>query len=222
MRGDGGSMRAESNLPPGVTDEMIERAAGWEEDHGYATRHQACNLLLRGIQGETAREGLDDTPDRFAAAWAFWTQGYREDLADVLKTFSDGATGYDEMIIETDIPVYSKCEHHLADIFGVAHVGYIPSGRIVGLSKIVRVVEHFARRLQVQERMTTQIAEAIGRGLMARGVGVVLQCRHMCMESRGVQRPNVVTTTTSLQGVMRTDPAARSEFLAMVNGRRSV
>jgi len=177
--------------------------------------------LLSNLDPLPDREGLRDTPRRVAEAWDFWTSGHRENIDDVLKSFADGSDGYDEMVIETDIPVYSKCEHHLADIFGVAHVGYIPNGRIVGLSKIVRVVEHFARRLQVQERLTVQIADTLHAALHAQGVGVVLQCRHMCMESRGVNRPGVVTTTTCLRGALREEPETRAEFLAMVNGRRS-
>lgn len=187
-----------------------------------ATITSATLDMLPALDPNFKREGLIDTPRRVGAAWLDWTRGYREDLASILKTFEDGSTGYDEMIIETDIPVYSKCEHHLADIFGVAHVGYVPNGSIVGLSKIVRLVEHFARRLQVQERLTVQIAEALIDGLHARGVGVVLQCRHMCMESRGINRPGVVTSTTCLRGALREDDAARAEFLASIHGRRPV
>ncbi len=178
--------------------------------------------LLDMIDPDVGREGLRETPARAAKAWHFWTKGHHEDLASILKTFEDGSVGYDEMVILTDIPVYSKCEHHLADIFGVAHVGYVPNGRIVGLSKIVRLVEHFARRLQVQERLTVQIAETLRDALDAKGVGVALQCRHMCMESRGINRPGVVTTTTCLRGALRDKPEARAEFLSMVNGRRQV
>lgn len=177
--------------------------------------------LLDGI-GEPDREGLNDTPQRFAKAWEYWTKGYDESTEEILKSFADGATGYDEMVIETNIPVYSKCEHHLADIFGVAHVCYVPDGRIVGLSKIVRLVEHFARRLQVQERLTIQVADTSHAALSAKGVGVVLQCRHMCMESRGVNRPGVITTTSALRGVVKDVPEARAEFMSFVQANRSV
>lgn len=165
------------------------------------------------------REGLAETPERVAKAWRYWTSGYAMRPEDVLKAFQDGAAGYDEMVVETDIPVYSKCEHHLADIFGVAHVGYIPQGRVVGLSKLVRLVEMFARRLQVQERMTVQIADALMEHLSPRGAGVILQCRHMCMESRGVNRPGVVTTTTALRGVLL-EASPRAEFLAAIGPLR--
>lgn len=183
---------------------------------------EAAGAMLLAAAGDSTREGVADTPKRFAKAWEFWTRGYREDLQDILKSFSDGADGYDEMVVETNIPVYSKCEHHLADIFGVAHVGYVPNGRIVGLSKLVRLVEHYARRLQVQERLTVQVASTLNSALNARGVGVVLQCRHMCLESRGVNRPGVVTTTSAITGVLKTDAAARAEFMGLVNAARTV
>lgn len=200
---------------------LAELAAPARVGFDHAQASCAADGLLDAI-GEAEREALIETPARFAKAWEFWTKGYRENLDDLLKTFGDGADGYDEFVIETDVPVYSHCEHHMAPIFGVAHVGYIPSGRIVGLSKIVRLVDHFARRLQVQERLTVQIAEALSQGLGARGVGVVLQCRHMCMESRGVNRPGVITSTSCLLGVLRDKPDARAEFLGMVHNRRSV
>lgn len=185
-------------------------------------RMYAVDALLNTLRGEdTTREGLRETSARVAKAWDEWCSGYRTDVPALLRTFEDGAAGYDEMVLETDIPVYSKCEHHLADIFGVAHVAYLPQGRVVGLSKIVRVVEAYMRRLQVQERLTVQIAEALAAGLQPRGVGVVLQCRHMCMESRGVSRPGVVTTTSCLLGAFR-EPAVRAEFMALVHGRREV
>ena len=183
---------------------------------------EAASLLLKAI-GEPPREGLEDTPARVAKAWIDdWTWGYDVDPLSVLKSFKDGAAGYDELVMETNIPVYSKCEHHMADIFGVAHVAYIPDGRVVGLSKIARVVEIFARRLQVQERLTVQVADTLMAGLVPRGVAVMLQCRHMCMESRGVNRPGVVTSTVALRGVFATKPEARAEFMSLVNGRRVV
>jgi GTP cyclohydrolase I len=132
---------------------------------------KACNHLLEAVEGEESnREGLLDTPRRFESAWRYWTKGYEEDPASILKVFEDGAANYDEMVLVRDIPVYSKCEHHLADIFGVAHVAYIPNGRIVGLSKLSRLVDCFARRLQVQERLTTQIADSLVEHLQPRGV----------------------------------------------------
>lgn len=168
----------------------------------------------------TYREGLAETPARVAKAWDTWFGGYDQDPAIVLKAFDDGAESYDEMVLETDIPVYSMCEHHMAPIFGVAHVAYIPNGRVVGLSKIPRVIDIFARRLQVQERLTTQIADCLNDNLEPKGVGVILQCRHMCMESRGISRPGIVTTTSALRGAIKEEDSCRAEFLALAQQAR--
>lgn len=177
----------------------------------------ACNVirkLLTDVIGADAnREGLRDTPARVVKAWAHWCSGYDMDPKEILKVFEDGATGYDEMVLVRDIPLYSKCEHHLADIFGTACVAYIPNGRIVGLSKLSRLVECFARRLQVQERLTVQIADALQEHLNPLGVGVLIRARHMCMESRGISQQGHHTVTTALRGAMRTDPRTRAEFL---------
>lgn len=170
--------------------------------------------LLAAFDPDADREGLAETPVRAAKAWQFWTSGYGQNPADILKTFEDGADGCDEMVVVQNIPVYSKCEHHLADIFGYATVAYIPDGRIVGLSKLNRLVDIFARRFQVQERMTNQIAEALMEHLRPHGCGVVIKARHMCMESRGVQH-NSHTTTSALRGVFREDATVRAEFLAL-------
>ena len=161
------------------------------------------------------REGLEETPDRVAKAWEFWTRGYREDPAAILKVFEDGADHYDEMVLVKDIPLYSKCEHHLADIFGTACVAYIPNGKIVGLSKLSRLVDCFARRLQVQERLTVQVADAIQEHLQPKGVGVLIRARHMCMESRGICQQGHHTVTTALRGVLKTQHEVRAEFLAL-------
>ena len=160
------------------------------------------------------REGLQETPARVAKAWEFWTKGYRENPADILKVFEDGADHYDEMVLVRDIPLYSKCEHHLADIFGTACVAYIPDGKIVGLSKVSRLVDCFARRLQVQERLTVQIADAMVEHLAPKGVGVLIRARHMCMESRGICQQGHHTVTTALRGALKDQPATRAEFLA--------
>jgi GTP cyclohydrolase IA len=172
-------------------------------------------VVLHG-RSEIDREGLVETPKRVVKAWNEWTAGYEQDPIQVLKAFEDGAQNYDEMVVLTDIPVYSTCEHHLAPFWGVAHIAYIPKGKVVGLSKFARLVDVFARRLQVQERLTVQIADAIMEGLEPEGVGVALQCRHMCMESRGIQRRGTVTTTSALRGGLKTDASARSEFLSLV------
>jgi GTP cyclohydrolase I len=170
--------------------------------------------LLPCIDPNHERPGLLETPERAAKAWLEWTAGYAQDPASVLKVFEDGAEGCNEMVVVHDIPVYSHCEHHLAPIFGTATVAYIPNGRIVGLSKLPRLVDIFARRLQVQERMTNQIADAIMEHLNPRGCGVVMRARHMCMESRGIKQGGSHTTTSALRGCFSL-PEVRAEFLTL-------
>lgn len=168
---------------------------------------------ILGYVGETDREGLKETPHRVAKAWKHWCSGYEVDIAALLKVFEDGADNYDQMVIVKDIPIYSKCEHHLADIFGTATIAYIPNGKIVGLSKLSRLADAFARRLQVQERLTSQIADALVEHLQPLGVGVVIKARHMCMESRGICQQGHHTVTTALRGVIKEQPATRAEFM---------
>jgi GTP cyclohydrolase I len=168
--------------------------------------------MLQFIGEDPTRGGLLETPARVAKAWEFWASGYVKDPADILKVFEDGAEGCDEMVLVKGIPFYTHCEHHLAPFFGRATVAYIPDGRIVGLSKINRLVDCFARRLQVQERLTTQIADAINEHLKPKGVGVLIEARHLCMESRGVCQQGHTTTTSALRGVMLEGPV-RQEFL---------
>lgn len=172
------------------------------------------NLLGGVIEHEDAdREGLLETPARVVKAWAHWTSGYSVDIAKLLKVFKDGSENYDEMVIVKDIPIYSKCEHHLADIFGTATIAYIPDGNIVGLSKLSRLADAFSRRLQVQERLTCQIADALQLHLQPKGVGVVIKARHMCMESRGLCQQGHHTVTSALRGVIKSQPETRAEFL---------
>lgn len=173
----------------------------------------AVESILQAADPEHGRSGTLETPERVAKAWSFWTQGYGQNAADILKTFEDGAEKYDQMVVVKDIPVYSKCEHHLADIFGTCTVAYIPNGKIVGLSKFSRLVNMYARRLQVQERMTQQIADAIQLHLAPKGVGVVMKARHMCMESRGICQQGHHTVTIALHGAMKNEPQTRAEFL---------
>lgn len=170
----------------------------------------AIKTLLAAFD-DHAREGLLETPDRAAKAWAHWCSGYEQDPAALLKCFEERE--YDEMVVVRDIPIYSHCEHHLAAIFGTATIAYVPDGRVLGLSKLSRLADVFARRLQVQERMTVQIADALhGSEVAPKGVGVMLKCRHMCMESRGIQKQGAETVTTALRGVLRAG-APRAEFL---------
>lgn len=171
--------------------------------------------LITQVMGLEMRPGLAETPSRVVKAWRQWTSGYNVDIAKLLKVFEDGAEGYDEMVVVKDIPIYSKCEHHLADIFGTATIAYIPNGKVVGLSKISRLADAFARRLQVQERLTVQIADALMEHLQPKGVGVVIRARHMCMESRGICQQGHHTVTSALRGVLKEDPQARAEFLEL-------
>jgi GTP cyclohydrolase I len=171
--------------------------------------------LLSHLGENPDRQGLRDTPQRVDKAWKHWTSGYSQDPADILKVFEDGAEKYNELIVVRGIPVYSHCEHHLAPFFGWATVGYTPNGKIVGLSKLTRLVDCFAKRLQVQERLTMQIAESFMKHVEPLSVGVVIRCRHMCMESRGIRTPGQETVTSALLGEMRTNLGLRTEFLAM-------
>lgn len=184
------------------------------ENDDYTTALRAARLLLESSGDDISRGGLEETPGRFAKAWNFWTSGYGKDPKDVLKTFDDGACS--EMVFQGNINVWSLCEHHLAPFFGVAHIGYIPNGKIIGLSKFYRLAEIFARRLQVQERLTTDIADALVEHLEPLGVGVVLRCRHSCMESRGIQKAGGATITSALRGAMKDESPARAEFLRFV------
>jgi len=167
--------------------------------------------------GERERGGLKETPQRVAKAWKFFCSGMDVDPASVLKTFEDGGETYDELLFQANIPLYSNCEHHMQTFFGVAHIAYVPNGKVVGLSKLTRLAEIFARRLQVQERLTQQIADALMDNLAPKGVGVVLQMRHMCMEARGIQKPGTVTMTSALRGCVKEEHDCRSEFMSMVN-----
>lgn len=170
--------------------------------------------ILQYIGENPKREGLLETPHRVAKAWKHWSSGYNVDIPAMLKVFEDGAEGCDEMVLVRDIPFYSHCEHHMAPFFGTATVAYLPNKKIVGLSKLSRLVSAYALRLQVQERLTCQIADAIMNHLDAKGAGVFISARHLCMESRGVEKQGSNTETTALRGVFLTDPLVRSEFLS--------
>jgi GTP cyclohydrolase I len=174
--------------------------------------------ILTYIGEDPEREGLLRTPHRVAEATKFLTSGYAQDI----KTILNGAIfreDYEDMVVVKDIEFYSLCEHHMLPFFGKAHVGYIPNGRIVGLSKIPRLVDMFSRRLQVQERLTTEIAEALEEALQPRGVAVVLEGLHMCMMMRGVQKQDSATITSHVVGAFREDRATRQEFMSLVNGQ---
>lgn len=175
--------------------------------------------LLRFIGEDPRREGLLDTPARVVKAMNehFW--GYGADPNEPLtRTFSE-VEGYDELVLLSNIQAHSHCEHHMVPFVGKAHVGYIPNGKVTGLSKLARVVDIYAKRLQVQEKLTAQIAGAIWKALQPHGVAVVLQCRHFCMCYRGVRQPGAITTTSKLHGLFLSNPAARAEFFTLLSLR---
>ncbi len=171
--------------------------------------------FLSSIGEDPDRPGLAETPARVASAWKHWTSGYTQDPSKVLKVFKDGAEQYDELIVVKNIPVYSHCEHHLAPFFGTVTIGYVPNGKIVGLSKLTRLVDCFAHRLQVQERLTIQIANALMEQLQAKSVGVIVKCRHLCMESRGIRTQGEETITSAMLGELQPNQAMRAEFMTL-------
>ena len=174
--------------------------------------------ILSELGEDPNREGLLKTPERVAKAMQFLTNGYQLNPDEIIESaiFHED---YSEMVIVKDIEVYSMCEHHMLPFFGKAHVAYIPDGKIVGLSKIPRVVDAFSRRLQVQERLTLEIRDAIQRTLAPKGVAVVIVCAHMCMQMRGVQKQNSVTTTSAFTGLFMTNDATRREFINLVQAK---
>nr|WP_269446180.1 GTP cyclohydrolase I FolE [Gloeobacter violaceus] len=176
----------------------------------------AVRTLLVGVGEDPERNGLERTPKRVAEALKFLTKGYGQSLEELLN----GAIfdlGHDELVLVRDIDLFSMCEHHMLPFIGRAHVGYIPDQKVVGLSKLARIVEMYARRLQVQERLTRQIAEALQEVLQPRGVAVVIEASHMCMVMRGVQKPNSWTVTSSMVGVFKESQSTRQEFLDLIH-----
>lgn len=187
------------------------------------TREQAeaaVRTLLLWAGDDPDREGLADTPSRVARAYADWFSGYKVDPVLFLKRTFEEVEGYDEMIVLRDIEFESHCEHHMAPIIGHAHIGYLPTNKVVGISKLARVVETFARRFQVQEKMTAQIANCIQDVLNPKGVGVVIKAVHQCMTTRGVHKTNVSMVTSQMLGTFRKDARTRAEFLQMIDGPR--
>ena len=178
--------------------------------------------LLRLIGDDPDREGLAETPARYVRAMEEHFAGYGQNPAEHLDRTFDEVQGYDELVLVSDIEVYSHCEHHMVPFVGKAHVAYIPNGRVVGLSKIARVVDVFAKRLQVQEKLTKQIADAIQVHLQPQGVAVILQCQHFCMCYRGAKKPGSWTSTSKLHGLFLLDAAARMELLTLIGLKREI
>jgi GTP cyclohydrolase I len=183
---------------------------------------EAVRTLLRWAGDNPAREGLIDTPARVVRAYEEFFAGYHVEPRDILaRTFSE-VDGYDEMIVLKDIRFESYCEHHMVPIIGRAHVAYLPEHRVVGISKLARLVDAFAKRLQIQEKMTVQIADTLNEVLQPKGVGVILEASHQCMSTRGVHKAGVEMVTSRMLGTFRTDPSTRREFLSIVNSPTSV
>jgi GTP cyclohydrolase I len=181
-----------------------------------AEAEEAVRTLLRWAGDDPNREGLLDTPKRVTRAYGEWFRGYSEDPVDMLQRTFGEVEGYDEMVVLRDIRYESYCEHHMAPIIGVAHIGYIPTDRVVGISKLARVVDAFAKRLQVQEKMTAQIAQALFDVLEPKGVAVVIEGEHHCMSTRGVHKPGVSMVTSKMLGDFRDDRELRKEFLTTI------
>jgi GTP cyclohydrolase I len=177
---------------------------------------EAVRTLIRWAGDDPTREGLLDTPRRVARAWHEYARGYREDPAKHLSRTFEEVGGYDEIVLLKDIPFQSHCEHHMAPIIGKAAIAYLPNDRVVGISKLARVLHGFARRLQVQERLTAQVADAIWENLRPKGVAVVIEATHACMTARGVRTPGVMMTTSRMMGTFREDERSRREVLALM------
>ena len=191
---------------------LTETEAGQRPSREAA--EEAVRTLIRWAGDDPGREGLVDTPARVARAYAEWFAGYDQDPADILQRTFEEVGGYDDVVALRGIPFESWCEHHMATIRGTVDIGYLPRDRVVGISKLSRVVDAFARRLQVQERMTAEIADTIQKALNPRGVGVIVNATHACMASRGVRKHGVSMVTSRMLGVFRDEPATRQEFLA--------
>ncbi len=180
----------------------------------------AVRTLLRWTGDDPDREGLVDTPSRVVRAYEEFFAGYAVDPVDLLARSFEETDGYDEMVILRDIRLESHCEHHMVPIIGKAHIAYLPEGRVVGISKLARVIEVYAKRLQIQEKLTAQVANTINEVLKPKGVAVVIEAAHQCMTTRGIHKPGVTMVTSRMLGAFRDDPSTRREFLAMIGGQR--
>lgn len=214
-----------STSPLKPTDATVRAADGIPAAPGnrptQAEAEEAVRTLLRWAGDDPTREGLLGTPDRVARSYKEFFAGYAVDPVELLQRTFEETDGYDEMVVLRDIRFESHCEHHLAAIIGKAHVAYLPRQRVVGISKLARVVEVYAKRLQIQEKMTAQIANTIEQVLQPLGVAVVIEAAHQCMTTRGVHKPGVTMVTSRMLGAFRDDPATRREFLAMIGNPTS-
>ena len=184
-----------------------------------AEAEEAVKTLIRWAGDDPDREGLVGTPERVVRAYREFFRGYEEDPVEILSRTFEETDGYDEMVLLRDVTLESHCEHHMVSILGVAHIAYFPRHRVVGISKLARVLDIYARRLQIQEKLTAQVANTVQKVLEPRGVAVVINAQHQCMTTRGVHKPSVSMVTSRMLGCFRDDPATRQEFLSMISGK---
>jgi len=201
-----------------VNGKKIREKGAVESPERLETMQVAVKTILENMGEDPTREGLEKTPLRMAKAMLFFTQGYEQSIDDVIggAIFNED---HNEMVVVKDIDIFSLCEHHMVPFFGKCHIGYIPNGKVLGLSKLARIADVFARRLQVQERLTKQIALAIEKALNPLGVAVVIEATHMCMVMRGVQKTGASTVTSSVLGTFQQDPRTRAEFFSLIKNR---
>ncbi len=199
-----------------INSEAAARAAAPRDRPSRREAEQAVRTLIRWAGDDPARPGLLETPQRVARAYQEWFAGYDEDPEQLLQQTFEEVAGYDEMVVVRDIQFVSHCEHHLVPVIGRAHVGYLPRARVVGISKLARLVQAFARRLQIQERLTAEIANTLDRVLRPVGVAVVVEARHGCMSSRGVRQSGTAMVTSRMLGVFSDQPETRQEFLSSI------
>ncbi|AMO99090.1 GTP cyclohydrolase I [Collimonas arenae] len=196
-------------------------ASALSERPSRAEAESAIRTLLRWAGDDPDREGLLDTPARVARAYEEFFAGYSKDPVEILSTTFSEVEGYDEMVVLTDIRFESHCEHHMAPIIGKAHVAYLPDRRVVGISKLARLVDIFAKRLQIQEKMTVQIADTLQQVLLPKGVAVVIEASHGCMTTRGIHKPGTSLVTSRMLGAFRDDPSTRREFMSIISQKRN-
>ena len=201
-------------------DKIIDAKATLEGRPSREETEFAIRTLLRWTGDDPDREGLVDTPARVARAFEEFFAGYAVDPVELLARSFEETDGYDEMVVLRDIRLESHCEHHMVPIIGRAHIAYLPAGRVVGISKLARVLEVYAKRLQIQEKLTAQVANCINDVLKPKGVAVVIEAAHQCMTTRGIHKPGVTMVTSRMLGAFRDDPSTRREFLAMIGGQR--